>query len=176
MGNMGQHTLRACPGGAKQLRPKQRLKVQNCAPRAQVERWNREALMEFWGDWYFPANATLYIVGQLDRSVPETVELIGRTFGSVPPGRERPQTLEGPASQAGQATNGAPAHGVSGGGGGVVAGGAGLAPAAGAAGAASGNGAGAPAHAAAEVLPPLKRRHQVRPPETWVTCKPLWER
>ena len=122
-----------------------------------MERWNREALLEFWGDWYFPANATLHIVGQLDRSVRDTVELIERTFGSVPPGRERQQ---GPGDMGAGGEVAQANHAI--GGGRVVAGGAGLAPALVDAGAGNGNGAAALAHADAEVLPPLKRRHQVR--------------
>ncbi len=32
----------------------------------QVEQWQREEIMGFWGRHYFPANATLYVVGDID--------------------------------------------------------------------------------------------------------------
>lgn len=46
-------------------------------------------LMNFWEKWYFPANAVLYIVGDLGNSVPEIEALIQKAFGNVPAGRER---------------------------------------------------------------------------------------
>ena len=46
-------------------------------------------LMAFWEKWYFPANAVLYIVGDLGSEVPRIEALIERAFGAVPPGRER---------------------------------------------------------------------------------------
>ncbi len=55
----------------------------------QVELWDREALMNFWEKWYFPANAVLYIVGDYDRPVEEVKALIERSFGAVPRARER---------------------------------------------------------------------------------------
>ena len=108
----------------------------------QVARWGREALLEFWGDWYFPANATLYLVGQLDRPLDDARALIDATFGKLPPGRAR-AAPPGPAelAEAARAIGGAAP--------------AGHADARGAA----GNGA-APA---ADALPPLKQRHAVRP-------------
>ena len=33
----------------------------------QVKTWPADALKTFWNKWYFPANTTLYIVGDLDR-------------------------------------------------------------------------------------------------------------
>lgn len=46
-------------------------------------------LMAFWEKWYFPANAVLYIVGDLGSEVPMIEALIERAFGAVPSGRER---------------------------------------------------------------------------------------
>ena len=45
--------------------------------------------MKFWGKWYFPANAVLYIVGDYRRPVEEVKALIEQSFGAVPAGRER---------------------------------------------------------------------------------------
>lgn len=74
----------------------------------QVEKWDREEIVNFWQKWYFPANATLYLVGDFGRSVEECKALIERCFGSVPAvkedapllpytwgSREPPQTKEG---------------------------------------------------------------------------------
>jgi predicted Zn-dependent peptidase len=38
----------------------------------QIKKWDVEAIKNFHERWYFPANATLYIVGDID-SVPKTV-------------------------------------------------------------------------------------------------------
>jgi predicted Zn-dependent peptidase len=54
-----------------------------------VEKWGRDALISFWEKWYFPANAVLYIVGEFGRPVDEVKALIQKTFGAVPPGREK---------------------------------------------------------------------------------------
>ena len=62
----------------------------------QVEKWDRKMLMHFWEKWYFPANAVLYIVGDLSNSVAEIEGLIQKAFGSVPAGR---QQLPGSSSQ-----------------------------------------------------------------------------
>ena len=68
-------------------------------------------LMAFWEKWYFPANAVLYIVGDLGSEVPKIEALIERAFGGVPPGRERlPGSSSGSVSQNG---NGA-AHSTNG--------------------------------------------------------------
>jgi Peptidase M16 inactive domain len=56
--------------------------------RPQVKQFDGEMLHRFWSRWYFPANATLYVVGQLDRSVEDTIALIQRNFGRIPAGRE----------------------------------------------------------------------------------------
>ena len=54
----------------------------------QVKRWPGESLKSFWGKWYFPANATLYVVGDLDRDMEATRELIEKTFGKLPAATE----------------------------------------------------------------------------------------
>lgn len=84
---------------------------------------------------------TLYVVGDLERSTEDTIKLIQRTFGRVPPGRE-------PAPPPSAASLPPPL------------------PAAAAAAAAgvNGNGNGNGAAAAAAVEGPLKKKHAVRPP------------
>ena len=69
----------------------------------QVEQWDRAALVDFWQKWYFPGNATLYVVGELDRSVQQTEALIQQTFGNIPAGREGVPSLLGGSSTNGQA-------------------------------------------------------------------------
>ena len=83
----------------------------------QVPGWTREQLLSFWQRWYVPANATLFVVGDFDRSVPQIVEMIEKLFGPIPAGQQdlppdmapRPAELpdSGPASSSG--SNGAPA-------------------------------------------------------------------
>jgi hypothetical protein len=53
---------------------------------AKVKTWQREKLYNFWKKWYFPANATLFIVGDITTpgAVSETVKCIEKSFGSVP--------------------------------------------------------------------------------------------
>ena len=53
----------------------------------QVQQWERSEIMNFWQRNYFPSNATLYVVGDLD--VEATKTLIGETFGRVPPSMEK---------------------------------------------------------------------------------------
>lgn len=48
----------------------------------QVQQWQRQEIMEFWGKHYFPSNAVLYVVGDVDIGV--TKELIASTFGRIP--------------------------------------------------------------------------------------------
>lgn len=38
----------------------------------QIKKWDAEKIRKFHERWYFPANATLYIVGDID-SIPKTV-------------------------------------------------------------------------------------------------------
>ncbi|GIL94695.1 hypothetical protein Vretimale_918 [Volvox reticuliferus] len=107
----------------------------------QVKSWPHETLKSFWERWYFPANVTLYLVGDLERSTQDTIRLIEKVFGKVPPGREAapaqaalppPLPLAAAAAAAGMHTN------------------------------SNGNGV-APA-AQEQQLGPLKLRHAVRPP------------
>jgi len=60
----------------------------------QVDQWSRDQLLAFWKKWYFPANATLYVVGDLDRSTAELEDLIKQTFGRRPPGVVRTWPLQ----------------------------------------------------------------------------------
>lgn len=53
----------------------------------QIKKWDVEAIKNFHERWYFPANATLYIVGDID-SVPKTVYHIDAVFGRTPSGSE----------------------------------------------------------------------------------------
>jgi predicted Zn-dependent peptidase len=55
----------------------------------QVQQWQRAEIMNFWSRNYFPKNATLYVVGDVD--VAATKELIAETFGRVPASMEEPQ-------------------------------------------------------------------------------------
>ena len=50
----------------------------------QVEQWSPELLKDFWQRFYFPANATLYVVGDLERGVEGTEAVIRDTFGRIP--------------------------------------------------------------------------------------------
>ena len=54
----------------------------------QVGRWEGDVLRSFWKRWYYPANCTLYVVGDLDRSIPELEGLVKSTYDRVLPGRE----------------------------------------------------------------------------------------
>lgn len=45
----------------------------------QVQKWEREEIKSFWERHYFPGNATLYVVGDVD--INETKQLIESTFG-----------------------------------------------------------------------------------------------
>lgn len=53
----------------------------------QVKKWDIFKLREFWQRWYFPANATLYVVGDFNLSVEELEAEIHSHFGKVPAGR-----------------------------------------------------------------------------------------
>jgi predicted Zn-dependent peptidase len=53
---------------------------------SQVKKWSKQELHAFWRKWYFPANATLYIVGDLtDAGVKEAIDHIHTHFGQVAP-------------------------------------------------------------------------------------------
>ena len=53
----------------------------------QIRSWPEDKMREFHERWYFPANATLYIVGDFTDTA-EVNQLVHRIFGEVPPGRE----------------------------------------------------------------------------------------
>ena len=52
---------------------------------------SREVLHDFWKRWYFPGNATLYLVGDFESGgeggMDAAEALIRQTFGKIPPGR-----------------------------------------------------------------------------------------
>ena len=50
----------------------------------QIKQWTREDLVEFHDKWYFPANATLYVVGDFESS-DEVEAMVGDTFGDLLP-------------------------------------------------------------------------------------------
>lgn len=110
----------------------------------QVRGWQREDLLEFWSRWYFPANATLYLVGDFGEGVTaeDAARAVEAAFGRVPAGRQmRGDEGEDPTSAA--------------------------AAAAAADGNGNGNGTGRQPTAAQLVSAAkgeLKRRHEVRPP------------
>eukprot|EP00245_Coleochaete_scutata_P005274 TRINITY_DN18712_c0_g1_i1.p1 TRINITY_DN18712_c0_g1~~TRINITY_DN18712_c0_g1_i1.p1 ORF type:complete len:1369 (+),score=265.63 TRINITY_DN18712_c0_g1_i1:154-4260(+) len=51
----------------------------------QIHKWDADTIKAFHERWYFPANATLFVVGDIG-SVGRTVEMIEAQFGSAPPG------------------------------------------------------------------------------------------
>ncbi|CAM6089817.1 unnamed protein product [Calypogeia fissa] len=55
----------------------------------QIKKWDPETIKAFHQRWYFPANATLFIVGDIG-SVSRTLQMIEAQFGSTPPGLEQP--------------------------------------------------------------------------------------
>eukprot|EP00873_Tetraselmis_striata_P020838 jgi/Tetstr1/441102/TSEL_029370.t1 len=62
----------------------------------QIKKWEGDKIRAFHKKWYFPANATLYLVGELDTGVEGAKALIEATFGGVPAGREEaPPAPEG---------------------------------------------------------------------------------
>ena len=73
---------------------------------SQVKQWNIDELRGFWRQWYFPANATLYVVGEMGRPTAEVRELISSTFGRVPPGRQLPEGGHAAAGSNGSSSNG----------------------------------------------------------------------
>ncbi|KAI8464353.1 MAG: LuxS/MPP-like metallohydrolase [Monoraphidium minutum] len=73
----------------------------------QVKRWPQDLVHAFWRRWYFPANATLYVVQQL----------IEKEFGRILPGMlDNGEAAAPPAADAG---HDAPAHGAANGNGGA---------------------------------------------------------
>lgn len=67
----------------------------------QIKQWDPETIRAFHERWYFPANATLYIVGDIG-SVQRTVQMIEAQFGPQPAGFHYPTP---PTSQSGPASS-----------------------------------------------------------------------
>ncbi|XP_077254187.1 insulinase (Peptidase family M16) family protein isoform X2 [Tasmannia lanceolata] len=55
----------------------------------QIKKWDSDIIRRFHERWYFPANATLYIVGDID-NIPKTVYQIEAVFGRTPAENEIP--------------------------------------------------------------------------------------
>lgn len=62
----------------------------------QVKIWDRTKLYNFWQKWYFPANATLFIVGDISTpsALRDAVKCIEKSFGSVPVGKNEDGSLK----------------------------------------------------------------------------------
>jgi secreted Zn-dependent insulinase-like peptidase len=64
---------------------------------------SRQVLHDFWKRWYFPGNATLYLVGDFDGALGGGMDaaekLIRETFGRIPPGRLPGNGVPGPLKQ-----------------------------------------------------------------------------
>eukprot|EP00250_Pteridium_aquilinum_P006240 c16198_g1_i1 orf=144-3938(+) len=68
----------------------------------QIKKWDVDIIRAFHERWYFPANATLYVVGDI-ANVDKTIEQIEAVFEKVPPGYhlprvEKPPVVAGPAA------------------------------------------------------------------------------
>jgi predicted Zn-dependent peptidase len=52
-----------------------------------VKKWTRDDLRSFWKKWYFPANGTLFLVGDFEAAggIPKAVQYIKDYFGRVQP-------------------------------------------------------------------------------------------
>ena len=55
----------------------------------QVEGWDAAKVRAFHERWYFPANATLYVVGDFHADVPGVVDMIERAFNAAPAAVEK---------------------------------------------------------------------------------------
>ena len=66
----------------------------------QVESVPRQVLHDFWKRWYFPGNATLYLVGDFESGsgggMDAAENLIRETFGRIPAGRLPGNGVPGP--------------------------------------------------------------------------------
>ena len=65
---------------------------------------SRQVLHDFWKRWYFPGNATLYLVGDFDGAaggggMDAAEKLIRDTFGRIPAGRLPGNGVPGPLKQ-----------------------------------------------------------------------------
>ena len=61
--------------------------------------------MRFWQRWYFPANTTLYLVGDFGQSVEDCRKLIEASFGAVPAVRQGHELTPHVFGQAPKRTN-----------------------------------------------------------------------
>lgn len=57
----------------------------------QIKKWDADKIKKFHERWYFPANATLYIVGDID-NISKTIYQIEAVFGQIGMGNEAPVT------------------------------------------------------------------------------------
>jgi len=127
----------------------------------QVKAWPHDAVKAYWSRWYFPANATLYVVGDLDRDIEATRALIRSVFGRLQPATMSAEEAAACSAASKAAADGhQPPHTLP-------------APASMVAALSKGNGNGTAAAVAPEVAPDpaaaaaallLKARHPIRPP------------
>ena len=64
----------------------------------QVASWDASKVRAFHDRWYFPANATLYVVGDFHADVPGVVEMIEKAFGDAAPAVEIDEATGEPTS------------------------------------------------------------------------------
>ena len=57
----------------------------------QVKQWPKEHVRAFWERWYFPANATLYLVGDMEEADQDIEAMIAEHFGHLPTAYETAQ-------------------------------------------------------------------------------------
>lgn len=67
----------------------------------QVKSVDRQVLHDFWKRFYFPGNATLYVVGDFDAGggMDAAEQLIRDTFGKIPAGQQPGSGAPGPLRQ-----------------------------------------------------------------------------
>ncbi|KAF6159744.1 hypothetical protein GIB67_030002 [Kingdonia uniflora] len=70
----------------------------------QIKKWDSDKIRKFHERWYFPSNATLYIVGDID-NIPKTVHQIEAVFGKTGSEKDIPQAASGPTSAFGVMAN-----------------------------------------------------------------------
>ena len=68
----------------------------------QVRGWQRADLLEFWSTWYWPGNATLYLVGEWGGNTADAAAAVETAFGSVPAGRHAAAADAAPPVTAGR--------------------------------------------------------------------------
>eukprot|EP00249_Psilotum_nudum_P024970 c29336_g1_i1 orf=853-4701(-) len=70
----------------------------------QIKKWELDTIREFHERWYFPANATLYIVGDIG-SIGKTVDQIEVAFGRIPVGVCFSSSLQPSTAKAGPSSH-----------------------------------------------------------------------